>query len=222
MKESIVRPIFLMGACLLCSIGASAQEKVHHQPTSIPVEMNFGNNRFGLQFLINTPLPHVDKLTFFTVTSFESDYKNKANNLDYITNTQVAYKIYKGFAAAAGLSVNSKSGLSPTAGVKYVFANKEILFVITPTIHISKNHNIEGLTLLEYKPALSKKLHLYTRFQGFYNRNLKSDHHERSYMQFRAGLGIKSYQFGLATNLDYYGPDKLLKDNYGIFLRVNL
>ena len=226
----MLKPVILLGIFILCAIGANAQallqekpkQKPPHKTSSIPVEMNFGNNRFGLQFLINTPMPQVNKLTFFTVTSFESGYKNKEGNLDYISNSQVAYQIYKGFAAAAGLSINSKSGMSPTAGLKYVFANREVLFVVTPTIHISPTHNIEGLTLLEYKPAITKELHLYTRFQGFYNRNLKYDHHERSYMQFRAGLGIKHYQFGLATNFDYYGPAKLLKDNYGIFLRVNL
>jgi hypothetical protein len=232
MKKSIFKSILLMGMFVLYAMGANAQlqekqeekllPKPPHKASIIPVEMNFGNNRFGLQFLINTPMPEVKKLSFFTVTSFESGYRNTDGNLDYISNSQVSYQIYKGFAAAVGLSVNSKSGMSPTAGLKYVFANREILFVVTPTIHVSTNHNIEGLTLLEYKPAITKNLHLYTRFQGFYNRNLKYDHHERSYMQLRAGVGIKSYQFGLAANWDYYGPAKLLKDNYGIFLRVNL
>jgi hypothetical protein len=31
----------------------------------------------------------------------------------------------------------------------------------------------------------------------------------------------KKYQFGFAVNLDYYGPKKVLKKNYGALLRFN-
>ncbi len=143
--------------------------------------------------------------------------------MDFINNSQISYDIYKGVGAVAGLSVNSNSnvGLSPVAGLLYVFTSREILFVITPTYDLSKTRNIEALTVIEYKPPLTKKINLYSRFQAFYNYDTKYGQHERSYMQFRLGMGIDKYQFGLATNLDYYGPAKILKDNYGIFLRVN-
>ncbi len=204
---------------LLFSGIANAQEASKEAPS--PVELNAGNNRFGLQFLMNKHFAPASKFSFLSVTSFESTYKNDVNNLDFINNSQVSYEIYKGFGVATGLSVNRVSGLTPIVGLEYVFANKEILFVITPTYHLSKNRNIEGLTLIEYKPKLTEKVNLYSRFQALYNHNSEENQHERSYMQFRLGVGIGNYQFGLASNLDYYGPAKILKENYGVFLRFN-
>ncbi|WP_051881950.1 hypothetical protein [Chryseobacterium soli] len=206
---------------LLTSFIANAQEKVTHNEAPSPVELNIGNNRFGLQFLMNKHFTPASKFSFLSVTSFESTYNNDINNLDFINNSQVSYEIYKGFGVATGISVNRVSGLTPIVGLEYVFVNKEILLVLTPTYHLSKNKNIEGLALIEYKPKLTEKINLYTRFQTLYNYNSENNQHERSYMQFRLGVGISNYQFGLVTNLDYYGAAKILKENYGVFLRFN-
>jgi hypothetical protein len=209
----------LLFAFLLASIYVNAQEKAEHNEAPIPVELNVGSNRFGLQFLMNKHFAPDSKFSFLSVTSFESTYNNDLNSLDFINNSQVGYEIYKGFGIATGLSVNRVSGLTPIIGLEYVLANREILLVLTPTYHLSKSKNLEGLALIEYKPKLTEKINLYSRFQTLYNYNTEDQHHERSYMQFRLGLGIGNYQFGLATNLDYYGAIKIFKDNYGLFLR---
>lgn len=209
----------LLFCILLCVNLANAQQIDKEAPS--PVELNMGNNRFGLQFLMNKHFAPASRFSFLSVTSFESTYSNDISNLDFINNSQIGYEIYNGFGIATGLSVNRVSGLTPIIGIEYVFTNKEILFVITPTYHLSKNKNMEGLALIEYKPKLTEKVNLYSRFQILYNYNSESREHERSYMQFRLGLGIAGYQFGLATNLDYYGSARVLKDNYGIFLRFN-
>jgi hypothetical protein len=218
MKFNIWYCLFIFG---LLTISAYGQEKPLQNEAPSPVELNVGNNRFGLQFLMNKHFEPASKFSFLSVTSFESTYNNDINNLDFINNSLVGYEIYKGFGIAAGLSVNRVSGLAPIVALEYVFANKEILLVITPTYHLSKSKNAEILALIEYKPRLTDKIKLYSRFQTLYNHNSDENHHERSYIQFRLGLGMGNYQFGLATNLDYYGPTKVSKDNYGLFLRHN-
>ena len=212
---------YLLAIFLLCVGIANAQEKTPQHDAPSPVELNIGNNRFGLQFLMNKHFAPTSKFSFLSVTSYESTYNNDINNLDFINNSQVAYEIYKGFGIATGLSVNRISGLTPIAGLEYVLANQEILLVLTPTYHLSKSKNIEGLALIEYKPKLSETVKLYSRIQTLYNHNSEENHHERSYIQFRLGVGISNFQFGLATNLDYYGSAKILKENYGVFLRHN-
>jgi hypothetical protein len=215
--------IFLLLIIGLISTITFAQDSISKIPPSrpMPVELNAGNNRFGLQFLVSKHFPNSKHFNILAVTSFASDYKNNLSNLDFISNTQVSYEIWKGFGLAIGTSVNAKTGFVSIAALEYVFANQQVLFVITPNIHISDSYNLEGLTVLEYKPPISKAIHLYSRFQALYNHNTKGDFHERSYIQLRLGLGIKSYQFGLASNFDFYGPDKILKDNYGVFVRAN-
>jgi len=205
----------------LLSIPAYGQEKILQNEAPSPVELNIGHNRFGLQFLMNKHFAPESKHSFLSVTSFESTYNNDINNLDFINNSQVSYEIYKGFGVATGLSVNRFVGLTPIAGLQYVYASKEILFLLTPTYHFSKEKNVVGLALIEYKPKLTEKINLYSRFQTLYNQNMENDQHKRSYIQLRLGLGLGTYQFGLASNLDYYGPTKVFKGNHGLFLRVN-
>lgn len=209
----------ILGILFVCTFLAKGQKVSNEAPS--PVELNIGNNRFGLQFLTNKHFVADSKFSFLSVTSFESTYNNDINNLDFINNSQISYEIYKGIGVATGLSVNRIAGLTPIVGLEYVFANKEILLVLTPTYHLSKTKNIEALALIEYKPKLTEKLNLYSRFQTLYNHNSETAQHERSYIQFRLGVGMGNYQFGLATNLDYYGSIKVFKDNYGLFLRHN-
>ncbi len=187
----------------------------------IPVELVVGHNRFGFQFVMNKKFSPSSRFSFLNVNIFTSDYSNSRDNLDLVAVAQIGYDLYKGFGPTVGLSVNSVAGLAPTAGVQYVFVNREILLVLTPTIEFSEGNNIQGLLIGEYKPPLSDKVDLFSRIQALYNYATNNDFHQRSYIQLRLGVGIKKYQFGPAVNLDYYGPEKIFKENYGAFIRFN-
>jgi hypothetical protein len=188
----------------------------------IPIELVLGNNRMALQSIINKNLPESKRFSFFSVTNFESEYSNNSNGLDFINNSQISFEIYKGIGISAGVNINKVTGLSPTLGIQYVFANSKWLFVVTPTLIFTTGNTGSLFSLLEYKPNLTEKLKLYSRVQGLYNHNIKFSTHERSYLQLRIGLEYKKYQFGLAGNLDYFGPSRFFKDNYGLFVRANL
>ena len=198
---------------------SKAQESIQKP---IPIEMVIGNNRLGLQTIINKNLPESKRFSFFSVTNFENDYSNNANSLDFINNSQISFEVYKGFGISTGGNINKITGLSPTIGLQYVFVNPKWLFVITPTIILTKGNTASVLSLLEYKPKLTEQLKIYSRIQGLYNQNIELDIHERSYLQLRLGLEYRKYQFGLASNFDYFGPNRSFKENYGIFIRANL
>lgn len=93
---------------------------------------------------------------------------------------------------------------------------------MSPDYIFSSDKSIALFSLLQYQPKLSEKINLYSRLQGLYNHNLNLEKHERSYAQLRLGLGIQNYSFGFATNLDYFGPDRIFIDNYGVFIKVDL
>ncbi len=57
--------------CLL-TISAYGQEKPLQNEAASPVELNVGNNRFGLQFLMNKHFKPASKFSFLSVTSFLS------------------------------------------------------------------------------------------------------------------------------------------------------
>ncbi len=214
-KKSLLLFIFI-GA-----FGASffAQEVA---PSPIPVELVVGNHRFGLQAIMNKPLPNTKKWTFFSVSYVESHKINDFSDVDFVSISQVAYRLFKGFSLSAGMHVNRVHGLSPSAGFQYSFVNSKWLFVFMPNFIFTKEKNIEVFSLVEYKPQITEKLKLYSRIQVLYNQTLSSNTHDRSYLQLRLGLDYKKFQAGFATNFDFYGSDRIFKDNFGVFLRTSL
>lgn len=75
--------------------------------------------------------------------------------------------------------------------------------------------------MLEFKPRIDDNLSLYTRLQIFYDYNLGEDHHDRSYIDIRIGPEFGSFAFGAGANWDWYGPLKIFKENYGLFVRYS-
>ncbi len=188
----------------------------------IPVELTIGNNNFGLQTVITRNLPESKKFSFLSVSVVQSDYENNIQSLDFVNNSQISYNFYKGLGISAGLNTTKNTGMSPQAGLQYVLANQNILLVLSSSYQFNQSNSVSLLSIFEYKPKISEKLRLYSRIQGFYTEGLKNRDHERSYVQLRLGLGLKGYQSGLFSNLDYYGPNKVFKDNYGVFFRINI
>lgn len=213
-RESLMLLFFLFVGLI-----AKGQE---FKEVPIPVELTVGNNRLGLQTIINKYFPESKKFSFFSVTNLERQQKSETNNSDFINNSQISFNLKKGFGISAGINITKFSGFAPTIGVQYVLSNAKWLLILTPNYIFSVDRNFSLLTLLEFKPKISNRLKMYSRFQSFYNQNIKSATHERSYMQLRLGLDYKKYQSGLAANLDYFGTTKIFKSNYGVFIRTTI
>lgn len=219
MKYSINKIRFLF--CVALTFGMielSAQNAV----PPIPVEVTIGNNNFGLQTVVSRRLPESDKISFLSVGVVQSEYLNNTQSLDFVNNSQVSYNFGKDLGISVGLNVTKNKGITPQAGLQYVLADQNILLVLSSNYQFSHSNSVALLSIFEYKPKIGEKLRLYSRVQGFYTEGLKNRKHERSYVQLRLGLGFKGLQSGLFCNLDYYGPFKIFKDNYGIFFRINL
>ena len=200
------------------TFSAIGQEKMS---PPIPFEINFGHNKYAAQLILNRQLPGTKKFYFFSVNYVEIDYENNSNSLEFVSASQIAFDLHKGFGVTTGLSAN-RGGMAPSLGLRYIYAHPEFVVGLFPAFVFTKDKNISLFGLVEYRPKLTEKLSLYSRVQGLYSHNLSLQDHERSYMQFRLGIGIKRYDFGLSANLDYYNPMKAFADNYGVFLKVNL
>lgn len=53
--------------------------------------------------------------------------------------------------------------------------------------------------------------------QAFYSYNPTGENHDRSFYYLRLGVQRKALSFGPAANLDFYGKDKNIKENYGVY-----
>ena len=215
-----MNPGYLLLIISLFTINQVAAQQT--TPAPIPIELMFGQERFRLQQVLQRGLPGSQRFSFFAVTYADNTYKNETTKLDFVNTSQLAYNLYQGFGLTAGLNTNKVTGLSPTLGIRYIYASPKLLAAAVPDYIFSEDRNLALFALIEFKPRLSNNFKLYSRLQGLYNHNLKSSNHQRSYLQIRLGIGYRKYQFGLAANLDYFGSDKVFQENYGVFVRTGL
>ena len=212
-----VKPFFLFLLLLIgilpLSMAQAPQAKV---PT--PVEIMAGNNRLFFQMVVKKKFTPDSKFGFLSVSSFSTSYDNAMNDLDLAIPVLINYNIYKNFSLVGGSTINNKVGFSPLVGAQHSFSNKEWVVVTIASLFLNSSKNMELFGIYEYKPQISPKINLYTRLQFLYIHNTQENYHARSFLQLRTGLKINALNFGLGANLDQYGPEKLFKPNYGIFV----
>lgn len=76
------------------------------------------------------------------------------------------------------------------------------------------------MLILQYKAEINDRVRLFTRIQLL---NLfDAGGNIKSYQWMRLGLEVKGIQFGLAVNLDEYGPNPSVESNLGVFIRKEI
>lgn len=202
---------------LLFSISLTAQDTLSHPNHIIPVaaEMLVGNKRFALQTVVIKPFSFRSRFNFLSVVQTVNEYKNNTKDFDLVNVTHVDYNLYRGFGPSVGINTNNEVGFTPNVGLNYVYTRSMITFIINPDIVLTSGHNIEGISIIEYKPHIKNKLSLYSRVQAFYSYNIDEKFHDRSFFTARLGLTCGRFTFGAGANFDWYGPDKFRKENFG-------
>lgn len=206
---------------LLCIISGNAysQEKIEIPVINPPIntELLFSNRGIAFQMIIDKKFKSIPKLGVFSVTSLVGEWDDDKIN-DYMTQSSLTYEIVKGLKLAGGFHVTPVKGMRPIAGLIYTKANPNWLFVVNFRIDFSKDTNVEGMFLVEYKPKINDKWRFYSRAQALYEYSTVIDMQTRSYVMTRAGLSYKEITFGIGTNVDYYGPEKHNENSIGGFL----
>jgi hypothetical protein len=183
------------------------------------VELVAGNQGLYYQTTVKKSFSPGSCLSFFSLATFATDYENTPSANRLLIEAQVSYTIAGGFGIMAGMDMNAVSGFAPIIGPQHTFASKEILSVTIVSLFLNEKKDAKIFGLYEYKPALNKKWSMYNRLQFIYNHSLREGSHNRSYIYLRSGLKKKAMVFGLAANLDWFGPGKRYEDNYGLFIR---
>ena len=215
-QKSIVLALFL-----IISFLTKAQETSTVQNPPVMMEGLVGSRGFSYQLVADKKFQSLPRFGYYTVINFQTDW-GELKIGDYMLQGHLTYTILKGLNAEAGFFANPVDGIRPSAGLVYTYGNPEVFLLANPRFDISKNANAEIFALAEYKPKLNETLSLYTKVQGLYSHNLGYDIHSRSYVWLRAGLTVREFTFGLASNFDFYGPAKHNENNLGVFLMVNL
>jgi hypothetical protein len=197
-----------------------AQEKVEKSQSPIPVEFLVGNNRTYFELSLNRNIG--GKWFFSNMTTGAVDYKGTANETEVIMSNSMAYRFCKHLGASAGLQYHYYKGLVPNVALNASYSNKILILSWTTGMNFMPAYEWKNTAIVEFKPQLNENLSLYARALGVYSQNLNKNLHDRSFYYFRLGLTIKRVTFGLGANFDYYGPDMVYKENYGVFFKANL
>ena len=195
----------------------SYSQDEHPKKPPINTEILLSNRGMTFQMIINKNFQTIPKLGFFSVTNLVGEWNTNQVN-DYMTQASLTFEIAKGFKLSSGFHLTPVTGIRPSAGLIYSFANQNWLVVSNPRVDLAKDVNVEELLLVEYKPKINDKLHFYSRIQCLYGYNTSSHEHSRSYVNTRAGITYREFSFGAGTNIDYYGPMKHNENSFGGFV----
>ena len=153
---------------------------------------------------------------------YAADYKNNPGNNEFQNTSLIYHHLFKGISINSGASFTSIEGLENFVGLQYMYQRKTLSIIYMPSYYFSRSQKISNFALLEYKPSFKKNWSVYSRLQLHYNHDLDNGNHFRSYVYSRLGLTYKYFSFGLAYNYDSYGANKNVKNNYGVFLKIDL
>lgn len=213
----------LLGTAFMMSVfSVQAQETTVPSTINPPIFMEAfaGDRAWAYQMIINKKMQSVPKLGFFGVTHIQPEWGEPRIN-DFMVQGNLTAQLMRGIDFSGGFIWNPMDGIRPSAGAIFSYGNPNLVVVMNPRIDVSKNPNADVLALVEYKPVINPKLAVYTRLQGLYTHNLGHEYHSRSYLMFRVGLTYRDLTFGAGANVDWYGPRKMNKNNFGGFVAVN-
>ncbi len=186
---------------------------------TIPVEVMIGGKEYRYQHFFAKPITGNSRLGFFHTSSMYFFY-DEGKNIEMMSQSYVTYQVGSYVKAAVGTFYASVPGFKTSGALQLAHSRKDLLLLVVPRIDLWKNPSYEIMSLLEYRPSISDRVHLYTRLQVLSNYGLTQ--HNRSYQNLRIGLGGKNTQFGIALNLDQYGSEVVLNRSWGVFLRHEL
>ena len=195
---------------LLNGIEANAQP--------IPVELMMGY-KYGVSNLVfNRNFSPDSKFGFFHMNTVQFDYMDDNKN-SFILQNLIYAETIKNLRIAAGVAY-SKGGFDPTLGLQYVYSGRKFLFLCAPRINIDSEPSYDIMSIFQYKPDINDRMKLFTRIQML---NIFDEGGNiKSYQWARIGLEVKGIQFGLAANMDEFGPNPSIETNFGIFLRKEI
>jgi hypothetical protein len=211
--------ILFVLSSLIFSISGTAQNKPMSPP--IPVELFFGHNQLNFQMIVKKKFTPESKFDLLAISVFSENWdQSKRIGNSVVIPFQFNYNLgKKGFAIAAGGEANSVIGFNPSVGMEHSFANRKVLAITVLNYLLNESQDLKLFGLYEFKPSINETWSWYSRVQVVYDHGFNDNSHNRSFLYLRAGVKKGPLGFGLGANWDQYGPNRITKDNFGVFTR---
>ncbi len=206
LERAVVR--LLLPMAVLCGPAAA-----YAQP--IPVELAVGNRYATTNLVVSKPFTETSRLGYFHLSTIGIDYEDTATN-DLAIQNLLFYEVVDGFRVTGG-AFHTERGFSPTVGMQYVRAGKDLFLLVAPRVNVDSDPSYSIFSIVRYKPRLTESTRLYLGAQLL--NTFDASRHVKSYQWVRIGVEIKGTQFGLALNFDENGPHPSVAYNFGFFVR---
>ena len=184
---------------------------------TLPVEAMAGTENLWYQHVLAKRFSEHSNFGFFHVSTLHVYYEPERPD-EIMSQSYLTYSLSRSFFLQAGSFYVSGPGFSPSVGLQFVKQLNALFFLVVPRIDVKRRGSYDALVLVRYRPRITNSLKLYTHLQLMSNYSRRG--HNRSYQNFWLGLEKKAFQFGLALNLDEYGPKYKTHYNPGMFIRA--
>ena len=209
MKKTIINCLILTS--LMCSIKTFGQE--------LSTEVTGMVTNWSATCVFNTKMNKESKLSFSNVSRISSNY-HVNDEVPILMMTNIGYSVSPKLNCTMGGIYTSGSGLKPSLGLQYKGGKNHIIWMIFPNLNISKQPELMPLLMFQFLRKIPRKLSFVLRVQSLSLMN--EDGHLFSSVRFRTGFIRGSYQFGAATDLNFFGNDFHLAHCYGLFLQCQI
>lgn len=217
--KTVTRLLIYISILLFTTVAiAQDSTSVGQRSRPIPVEVFFGNDRVVTEITLIKKFTGIPKFGIIASSYYAADYKNELRNNESMNVLLLTYDIYKGLGIVSGAALNSKWGFRPFTGGMYVYSNKVFTTAISSGFYLTESNNSESKAMFQYRHPLTADWSINTRFQGLFSLDMDTKKHDRGQLYARLGVGYEAVEFGFATNLDWYGPNKVFKENYGVYV----
>lgn len=181
----------------------------------IPVELTVTEDYATTNLVVSRMFTPTSRLGFFHLSTIEMVYEDESQNGMAIQNLMFV-QLPREFRVTGGAFV-SERGFSPTAGMQYIKAGRDLFVLLAPRVNIESDPSYSVFSIVRYRPQITPTTRLYLGAQLL--NTFSAERHLRSYQWLRFGLEVKGTQFGLAVNLDQEGPARHFSHGLGAFVR---
>ena len=182
----------------------------------------FTGGKYGtFQNFVNKGFGEKTPFGVYSIVNYNFNYTPSGMN-DIVIQSLFTVNLYKRLAGGIGQFM-SANAFYPVTALKYAHTAKHFGITILPVTSLSSDFNSQSLlTIFQYKPKITEKVKLYSRFQML---NSWTDFNTRtySYEQLRLGIEVTRVQFGVGITFQQF--EKQVNSNeqgFGLFQNANV
>lgn len=181
-----------------------------------PVEVMPGNTALYYQHSLARPLHEGGRMGVSHAASFHA-FHERTLPPEVMGQVHLTYALRPSLRLALGGFYASGPGFGPSVGLQWMRRWERFHVLVSPRADLRTRTALELMAQVEYSPRPGDRSGPYARLQVMVNGG--PEHHNRSYRYLRLGWALGASRFGLALNLDNYGPCACQRTNWGVFLR---